>query len=196
MLAAASAIALAALLIFAAALASIASASTSALPASAKAKPRSCAHANLLPNRTDVASIDAATLCLIDQVRAAHRLRPLHANHELQAVATTQVSDMVHWNYFADNRPPSQTPATLIEATPYGAHASSLVTGQNIAWGTGVYATPAHVVTAWMRSPPHREIILTPDYRDAGVSATAAVPSVVENGVAGATYAVEFGARR
>jgi uncharacterized protein YkwD len=165
--------------------------------AAAKAKPRSCADANLVPNNTNMAAIDASTLCLIDQIRATYRLRPLRSNRELQGVASSQVSDMVHWNYFADNRPPDETPATLIEATRYGAHATSLATGQNIAWGTGAYATPAHVVSEWMASPPHREIILTAYFRDAGVSATAAVPSVVENGVAGAgaTYAVEFGAR-
>jgi uncharacterized protein YkwD len=141
-----------------------------------------------------VAAIDAATLCLIDQVRAAYSLRPLRANQELQAVASTQVRDMVHWNYFADNRPPEETPVSLIEATRYG-HTASLAVGQNIAWGTGAYATPAHVVREWMNSPPHREIMLTANFRDAGVSATAAVPSALEDGHPGATYAVEFGAR-
>jgi uncharacterized protein YkwD len=176
-------------------LATVLSSSASALASGTNVKPRFCAYATLVPNSSNVAIIDAATLCLIDQVRATYGLLPLHSNHELQAVATTQVKDMVHWNYFADNRPPDETPATLIEATRYGAHASTLATGQNIAWGTGAYATPAHVVTDWMHSPPHREIILTADFRDAGVSATAAVPSAVEDRVPGATYAVEFGAR-
>jgi uncharacterized protein YkwD len=172
------------------------SSGAASVPATAaKAKPRSCANANLVPNHANMAAIDASTLCLIDQIRAAYHLRSLRSNRELQGVASTQVSDMVHWNYFADNRPPDETPATLIEATRYGAHATSLATGQNIAWGTGAYATPAHVVSEWMASPPHREIILTAYFRDAGVSATAAVPSVIENGVAGATYAVEFGTR-
>jgi uncharacterized protein YkwD len=175
--------------------ASFSSGTASALPVAAKTKSRSCADANLVPNHTNMAAIDASTLCLIDQIRTAYRLRALRSNRELQGVASTQVSDMVHWDYFADNRPPNETPATLIEATRYGAHATSLATGQNIAWGTGAYATPAHVVSEWMASPPHREIILTAYFRDAGVSATAAVPSVVENGVVGATYAVEFGAR-
>lgn len=168
-----------------------------ALAGSAKRKTTSCAYANLRPSATDVAMIDAATLCLIDRVRAVYRLRPLHSNHELQAVATTQVGDMVHADYFADNPPTGQTPATLVEGTHYAAHATSLTTGENIAWGTGAEATPAYVVAAWMRSPAHRELILTADFRDAGVSAYAAVPPVVEPvaPAPGATYAVEFGAR-
>jgi uncharacterized protein YkwD len=169
------------------------------MPASAPAtstqrKSTPCANANLLPTAANTAAVDAATLCLIDHVRTASHLRPLRFNPELQAVAATQVSEMVRWNYFADNSPSGQTPATLIEATSYAAHATRLATGQNIAWGTGVDATPAFVVAAWMSSPPHRELILTAAYRDAGVSATPAVPSVVES-APGATYAVEFGAR-
>lgn len=168
-----------------------------ALAGRAKHRTTSCAYANLLPTATDTATIDAATLCLIDRVRAVYRLRPLRSNHELQAVASTQVGDMVRSDYFADDAPSGQTPATLIEATHYAAHAPSLTTGQNIAWGTGADATPAYVVAAWMRSPAHRELILTADFRDAGVGAYAAVPPVVEpsSPVPGATYAVEFGAR-
>jgi uncharacterized protein YkwD len=165
--------------------------------ASAKGPVSSCANANLRPSATNMPAIDTATLCLIDRIRAAYHLRSLHLNHELQTVASTQVGDMVHSDYFADNRPSGQTPATLIESTRYAAHATSLATGQNIAWGTGADATPAYVVAAWMRSPAHRELILTADFRDAGVGACAAVPPVVEPvaPAPGATYAVEFGAR-
>jgi uncharacterized protein YkwD len=46
-------------------------------------------------------------------------------------------------------------------------------------------------VLAWLHSPPHREIILTPAYRDAGVGITPATPL---RGVRrGATYVGEFG---
>jgi hypothetical protein len=46
-----------------------------------------------------------------------------------------------------------------------------------------------------MRSPPHREIILTAAFRDAGIGVAPAVPAVIGGGTGGATYAVEFGAR-
>jgi uncharacterized protein YkwD len=190
-----------------------------ALAAPAKRKSTFCANANLLPTTANTATVDAATLCLIDNLRTAYHLRTLRSNHELQAVAATQVGEMVRRNYFADDSPSGRTPATLIEAMPYAAHATSLATGENIAWGTGADATPAYVVAAWMNSPPHRELILTADFHDAGVSATAAVPSVVtaaspsavtaaspsgvtaagpsvvEDNLPGATYAIEFGAR-
>jgi uncharacterized protein YkwD len=151
-----------------------------------------CPNSNLTPTATNAKAIDAATLCLIDNVRAAYRLGPLRANRELQKVATVQVDDMVGWNYFADDRPPAQTPASLIAATRYTARTANISTGQNIGWGTGQYATPAQMVAAWMASPPHREIILIGEYTAAGVGVAPAVPSVLEQPLQGATYAVEF----
>jgi uncharacterized protein YkwD len=163
--------------------------------ASAKTKSPYCAYANLRPTSADTASVDAATLCLLNQLRATHHLLPLRSNHELQAVATTQVNGMVRRDYFGDDSPSGQSPAALIETLPYGAHAASLSTAQDLGWGTLSAATAAGMVAAWMRSPPHREIILTAAFRDAGVGVAPAVPSVLRGGRRGATYAVEFAAR-
>jgi uncharacterized protein YkwD len=167
-----------------------------ALGYSAKRKPPSfCAHASLRPTPTNTAAIDRAALCLVNQVRATYQLRPLRANHELQAVATTLVRGMVNRNYYSDNSPSGQSPGALIAAIPYGARAASLSTAQDLGWGTLTDATPAGIVTAWMHSPPHREIILTAAFRDAGAGVVPAVPSVIAPGAPGATYAIEFGAR-
>jgi uncharacterized protein YkwD len=158
----------------------------------AVAHTRTCPGAGLVPTAANAEAVDAATLCLIDNLRAAYGLGPVQANRELQNVAITQVDDMVGWNYFADNRPPEQTPASLIAATRYTAHSANISTGQNIGWGTGPYATPAQMVAAWMASPPHREIILIGEYTSAGVGVAPAVPSVLEQPLPGATYAIEF----
>jgi Cysteine-rich secretory protein family len=155
----------------------------------------SCPGANLSPSTANAATVDAATLCLVDQVRIAHHLRPLRANHELHVVAALQVNCLVRWNYFADDCPSWQTPGALIAATPYGAHAASLSIGQNLGWGTGLDTTPAEIVAAWMSSPEHRAIILTGAFNDAGVGVTPVVPSALGVGESGATYAAEFAAR-
>jgi uncharacterized protein YkwD len=47
-----------------------------------------------------------------------------------------------------------------------------------------------------MASPPHRRIILTGSFRDAGVAAIPAVPSSYGHGEYGATYVIELGTRR
>ena len=164
--------------------------------APAQAQAASCAGAQLLPGTASAAALDKATLCLIDQVRAEHGLRALRANRTLRAVATAQVTSMVRANYFADIRPTGQTPMSLIVVTHYPAHAVGISIGQNIAWGTGTFATPEHIVAEWMASPPHRRIMLSSEYRDAGVAVSSTVPSVLDVGHLGGTYAVEFGVRR
>jgi uncharacterized protein YkwD len=150
------------------------------------------------PTGANSAAVDAAALCLMNQVRRSYGLRALRLNGALAQVAGGQASDMVRGDYFSDDSLSGQTPLARIMETGYaGAHALSarLLTAQNIGWGTGANATPVGIVRAWMGSPPHRQIILTAAYRDAGVGVTAAVPSILGQGWLGATYAVEFGAR-
>jgi uncharacterized protein YkwD len=151
----------------------------------------------MLPTGTDARAVERATLCLVNQIRSAHNLRALHANSALLGVATSQVRTMLNWDYFSDVRPSGQTPLSLVRVTRYHAHAAAMSVGQNIAWGTGSFATPAHIVAEWMASPPHRAVILTGKYRDAGVGVTPALPGVLRKGPeGGAIYAMEFGARR
>lgn len=161
----------------------------------ATATPRPCRGANLYPSAANARAIDAATLCLVNRLRLAHHAGRLRANRELRQVAASQITSMVQWDYFADVRPTGQTPLTLIAASRYAAHAAQITVGQNLAWGTNAYAAPAHIVAEWMASPPHREIMLSGEYRDAGVAVMPASPTIVGAGGQGATYAIEFGAR-
>jgi uncharacterized protein YkwD len=154
-----------------------------------------CAGANLHPSAANVLQADAATLCLVNQVRLTRGLRPLRANRELGRVARSQVTSMVSHDYFADVRPTGQTPLSLVAVTRYPAHSAEFSIGQNIAWGTEGFTTPAHIVAAWMASTPHREIMLSNIYRNAGVAVMPAVPTMLASSGTGATYAIEFGVR-
>jgi uncharacterized protein YkwD len=170
-------------------------------PAVATASPRAgvaaagCPDATLLPGPGTGSAVDRATLCLVNAIRRGHHLHALHGNRQLGKVAGSQVASMLRWDYFADVRPSGQTPLSLVGVTRYPAHTAGIAVGQNIAWGTGQYATPEHIVAEWMASPPHRAIILTGFYRDAGVAAVPALPGVLGAGHSGATYAMEFGVR-
>ena len=156
-----------------------------------------CAGAGSVPNGQNSPLIDAATLCLTNQVRAAHGLRPLRLNGALASIATGQARDMVRGNYFGDESLSGQTPYARVRASSYPLVRGPvrLLTAQNIGWGTGPNATPTGIVEAWMASPPHRAIILTAAYRDVGVGVAPSVPAQFVNGLVGGTYAVEFGAR-
>src|SRR6185312_9967165 len=171
------------------------SASVAAARPRARAAGAACADSSLQPTATDQATIDEATLCLVNAVRAAHHLRALRWNPQLGRVAASQVTTMIRWDYFSDVRPTGQTPLSLVGVTHYPAHTAGFAVGQNIAWGSGSFASPAHIVAEWMASPPHRAIILTSSYRDAGVGVDPGLPGVVRAGHQGATYAMEFGVR-
>lgn len=170
---------------------------------SAAATPRAsastiaCAGADLTPNGRNAALVDTATLCLMNQQRAARALPPLRFNGALARIASGQARDMVRGHYFADQSLTGQSPLARVMASGYVAHAAGvrLLTAQNIGFGTGPNATPVGIVAAWMQSPPHRRIMLTAAYRDAGVGASASVPSGIVSRWLGGTYAVEFGTR-
>jgi uncharacterized protein YkwD len=176
-------------------LAPLAAAALAAQQAGAVTPSPLCPGAKLRPSATGVQALDEATLCLIDEQRAARGLRPLRANRELQAVASGQLKCMVQANAFADDCPAGETPLARIAATPYGRHAAALSVGQDLGWGTGADVTPAAMVRAWMRSRPHREIILSGTFTDAGAGVSATVPRGLGAGEPAATYAVEFATR-
>lgn len=169
-----------------------ASAPVSQAPASA---PASCPGADSQPTDANLAQVEASTLCLIERLRAAHRLPLLAASAPLQGVAVGQARDMVAGDYFGDQSLSGQTPMQRILASPYPSHAARVNSAQNIGWATGSSATPEGMVQAWMDSPPHREIMLTAHFHDIGVGVTPAAPSSLAQGRAGATYTLELGQR-
>jgi uncharacterized protein YkwD len=154
-----------------------------------------CRGALLRPTRTDLAAVNAATVCLIDRVRRAAHLEPLQPNPSLDGVAAGQSSEMVHGDYFGDQSRSGRTPLQRLGATPYAESANAVSMAQNIGWATGTDATPTGIVAAWMHSLPHREIILTAAFRDIGVGAAPAAPAAFAAGQPGATYTADFGVR-
>jgi uncharacterized protein YkwD len=157
--------------------------------AQAKRQTRRCADATLMPTPDDADAVASATLCVINAERAHHHLRPLRANAALAQVARGQSEDMVHGNYFADHSLNGRTPLERI--VPAVEPARVARAGQNIGCGSGGSSTAAGIVRAWMQSPPHRRIILTGAYTQAGVGVTPSLPSVLELGSSGATYTLD-----
>jgi uncharacterized protein YkwD len=180
-----------------AALAAPRTAAGSAHPPTAKHQAAAgCRDANLPPDSADARAVEAATLCLVNRERAAYRLRPLRANPELAAAAAGKAASMVREDYFADVAPTPSTSASLVALARYHAHAAHVVLGEDLAWGTGSQATARRIVAQWLASPAHRAIILSAEYRDAGIEVMPAVPALLHAGGRGATYAMELGARQ
>jgi uncharacterized protein YkwD len=128
-----------------------------------------CANADLVPAAGNLATVSAATLCLINQRRAAARVGPLRANLALATAAAAHSADMVGLDYFDHVSPSGQVPIDRETAAGYGGSRGPLSLGENIA-AVVDQATPDVVVAMWMRSPEHRANILDPEYRDSGMS--------------------------
>jgi uncharacterized protein YkwD len=151
-----------------------------------------CADATLMPTSTDLARIDAATLCLINQQRAAAGVAALVANSDLTSAAAAHSADMVALDYFDHVSPSGEAPIDRVTAAGYGGPEGPTDLGENIA-AVVAPATPDAVVAMWMNSPDHRANILDPDYRDSGIGVAPEIPATVGAGP-GATYTQDFGA--
>jgi hypothetical protein len=101
---------------------------------------------------------------------------------------------MVRQGYFEHTSPAGVTFMDRIESTGYMHGARSWTVGENLVWGTGPLSTPQALVTAWMNSPPHRENLLRPAFREIGVAALAGTP-VSRNDLTGVTVSSEYGYR-
>ncbi len=148
-----------------------------------------------LPTSSNQALIDSAVACLIDRERDRLRVPALRANPTLGGIATSLAREMANHGYFGDDSMTGQTPWQRITSSPYAVGARVVAAGQNIGWGTGGLATPQGVVEEWMRSVPHRLILLSSGYRDVGAGVAPIAPSSLTDERPGATYTVEFAAR-
>lgn len=153
-----------------------------------------CANGDLTPDPTNIAAVEVATLCLVNQVRGQHGLSALAPNAQLQQSADQHNNDMVNQDYFAHNGPGGDTPLSRIQATGYlGNPNDSYVIGENIAWGTYNLSTPAAIVNAWVNSPEHLANILNASYTDSGMSVSPQAPAALAQGQQGAIYTQDFG---
>jgi len=148
-----------------------------------------CANARSAPGR----AAPQATLCLINAERRARNFAPLGANRRLARAARRHAADMVARRYFSHVAPGGGTVLARLQRVGYPA-GCAWKAGETLAWGAGGgQVTPAARVTAWMRSRPHRRLLLSRGFREAGVGIAAGAP----NGSGRAfTYAVELGRRR
>jgi uncharacterized protein YkwD len=104
----------------------------------------------------------------INKVRRAHGLRPVVPSPRLHWAARHHSSDMLARDYFAHTSPTGSTLYDRIVNSGFRT-IGYWEAGETLAWGTGVLGNPAHVVKAWMASPEHRAIVLSPIFRFVGI---------------------------
>ena len=155
-----------------------------------------CANTDVMPDPTNLPQVNAAALCLVNQLRGQHGLPALVENSQLQGAAQRHTDDMVAQSYFAHTGPAGDDPLSRITDSGYlSDNSMGYIVGENIAWGTLTLATPSSIVQAWINSPEHLANMLNPAYRDTGMAASGQAPPTMALGQAGAVYTQDFGGR-
>jgi uncharacterized protein YkwD len=150
-----------------------------------------CANATLQPDRSNLATVAEATLCLLNGERADRGLATLRPNDRLRRAALVHGNDMIAHTFFSHSGRNGSQPAQRIRASGYLSGGGGWRIGENLAWGTGDLASPKAIMAAWMNSTGHRANILQPAYREIGFGVLAGNPAS-RNGN-GATFVNEFG---
>ena len=105
---------------------------------------------------------ERSLLGAVNDVRAAHNLRPLKVDAKLLAAARAYSATMIQQDVFTHG-------AFMERLTRSGARGPAF--GENLAWGTGPYASARNIVRMWMDSPGHRANLLRPGWRRVGIGA-------------------------
>jgi uncharacterized protein YkwD len=158
--------------------------------AHASAGDAACPGADLVPSAGNLAQVGQATLCLLNDERAAAGLRPLAYSAALTQPSAAYSTRMVSENFFAHESPDGSTLESRLTAARYIAPDGDWFVGENLAWGQGNLATARSIAIAWMNSPGHRHNILEPEFTEVGIGIVAGTPG---DPAWGATYTTDFG---
>jgi uncharacterized protein YkwD len=151
-----------------------------------------CTGADAVPDRAGASLAASAALCLVNRERAAAGLPALLSSPQLAVAATAHSADMVANGYFSHDSLDGRDLVERIRAAGWST-TGSWRAGENIAWGSGSYGSPRHIVRSWMNSPGHRANILNAAFREAGSGVAAGAPQRTSMGAG--TYTMDFGAR-
>ena len=161
--------------------------------AGAAARPAPCGHAHAAPRSLSLRQMRTSLLCLINRARHHHGIHELDYNGELRDSATAHSVSMVLDGYFSHQGPGGSVDSRIARAGYLG-RAHRFAVGEDIGGGAGRrYGSPMAVFEEWMHSPPHRENILDPKFRDAGIGVARGFPFGGRHGAA--TYTADFGSR-
>jgi uncharacterized protein YkwD len=144
---------------------------------------------------TALNELERAVLVEINAVRRRHGLAALRADAMLRAAADAHSKSMATRGFFAHESADGSSFSKRV-ARYYPRGRGSWSAGENLLWSSPSVDAAGSVRT-WMNSPPHRGNLLTPRWREIGLSAVhvAAGPGVF-GGAPVTILTADFGRRR
>ena len=118
-----------------------------------------------------LSALEASLVRELNRVRADRGLRPLRAAPRLRTAARAHTNAMLDFGFFGHES---------VDGTTFGERIKRYYSSRGFrSWSVGeaLLASPdrktaaSSIVEAWMNSPPHREILLSPSWRDVGIGA-------------------------
>jgi uncharacterized protein YkwD len=154
---------------------------------------QNCQDQDIQPTAGNLAHVSDVVFCLMNAMRQNAGLPDLKQQADLARASVDHSQDMVDNSYFAHDSLDGRTVVTRLTSAKYIPAQGEWVVGENLAWGSGALSTPRSLVNAWMNSPPHRENLLAPDYKEVGMGLVLGTPS--KDAPNGVTATTDFGTR-
>lgn len=109
---------------------------------------------------TTLSQSERTLLGAVNDVRAAHNLRPLRTDTTLVRAARDYSATLIRRDVFTHG-------ALGTRLARYSARGPLF--GENLAWGKGERATARSIVRSWLASPGHRANLLRPNWTRIGI---------------------------
>jgi uncharacterized protein YkwD len=139
-------------------------------------------------------SLEADVLMQINQLRRSRGLAPLRLSAALRRAADSHSSAMATRGFFAHESADGTTFWQRV-ARFYPQRNGGWSVGENLLWSSPD-VDGSGALRMWLNSPPHRKILLTPRWREVGLSAVhAASAPGVYRGLEVTVLTADFGVR-
>jgi uncharacterized protein YkwD len=141
-------------------------------------------------------ALELAVLKQINVIRRSRHLAALRLNAQLGQAAEGHSVDMASHGFFTHEDRDGAAFWKRVKALYTPASSSYWAVGENLLWSAGQLGA-AQAVQMWMDSPPHRENLLDPRWREVGLGGieAAAAPGVYQ-GLDVTILTADFGIRR
>jgi uncharacterized protein YkwD len=133
--------------------------------------PVSAARAEESTKTMHLAALETAVVRELNRIRVGHNLQPLRPAPSLRTAARSHTKAMLDVGFFGHDSADGTAFSERIKRYYSNRGWQSWSVGEALLASQERQTEASTIVAAWMDSPPHRDIILSPSWRDVGIGA-------------------------